>query len=143
MLDQEAMNRLLEKIGALVEMKAKQMAPIDMGQLRASIQHRIEGNKVIVYSDLEYAQDMEYGTPPGILDANEKEDLKEWAKRHGLPAGPVIRKIEKEGLFPYGSKDLILATNPRFAYGTFRPFLRPALLQSIPDIKQLIKSELT
>jgi hypothetical protein len=136
MIDEATIQKLLDKIGAIVELKAKMLCPVDMGILRASIKHRIEGDKVIVYTDIDYARDMEYGTPPGKLDENEKEDLKEWAERHNLPAWPVIRKIEREGI-KVGSEKAPLKTP-----SGFRPFMRPALHQSISDIKQLIRNEL-
>jgi len=137
-MDEEQIAKLLDHIGALIELKAKRLCPVDMGALRASIRHRVEGNKVIIWTDIEYAQDMEYGRPPEPLDAGEKESLKDWAKRHSLPAYAVIRKIETKGI-EAGTTEKPIKT----AGGTFRPFMRPALFQSMTDIKSLIKSELS
>jgi hypothetical protein len=79
-----------------------------------------------------------HNTPPGVLGESEKEQLGEWAKRHGLPKGPVIRKIEKEGI-KVGTPENPLKT---FS-GYYRPFLRTALMQSIGDIKTIVKGELS
>jgi hypothetical protein len=61
MLDENTKNRILDRIGAYVEMKAKMICPVDMGVLRASITHKIEGDSVIIFTPVEYAKDMEYG----------------------------------------------------------------------------------
>lgn len=130
---------LLNRIGMLVETKAKRLAPSDIGTLRANIKYRIEGNRVIIYVDpsIEYAREMEYGMPPRILSEQEKDNLADWAKRHKLPPMAVIRSIQKKGIkagtpeVPFLSKGM-----------TYRPFLRPALLQSLPEIKLMVKKEL-
>jgi hypothetical protein len=137
MIDQETINRMLDRIGEAIKAKAIRNCPIDLGQLRLSINHRIEGNKVIIYSDLDYARDMEFGMPPRLLDEGEKEDLAEWAKRHDMPAYPVIKRIQTQGI-KVGS-----VTSPmRLPNGTYRPFLRPSVFQSIEDIKRIVKEEL-
>lgn len=129
---------LLDRIGMLVELKAKRLAPIDMGRLRASIKHRVEGDTVRIYVEgVDYARDLEYGKPPEPLSDEEKKELAEWAKRHGLPAFPIIRKIEKKGIEVGTEKHPLLTKG-----GTYRPFLRPALHQSIPEIKEIIRSML-
>lgn len=61
---------------SLVERTAKQLAPIDTGDLRRSISSRIEegGNEVvgIIYTPLEYAPYVEYGT--GLFAENGGRD---------------------------------------------------------------------
>ena len=128
---------VLDKIGALVKAKAIRLCPIDLGELRASINYRVEGNKVIIYTDLDYAEEMEYGRPPGPLSDEEKANLKDWAERHQLPPNAVIHKIETKGI-EAGTVDHPFETKSH----TYRPFLRPALFQSIPEIKTLVRSEL-
>jgi hypothetical protein len=126
---------ILEKIGKIVKRKTIRLAPIDMGQLRASIDYKIEGTKkVIIFTDIEYAEDMEFGRPPEPLSDTEKEDLKGWAKRHDIPAYAVIRKIETKGIKVGTVKSPMKMPN-----STYRPFMRPALFQSIPEIKTAIK----
>jgi hypothetical protein len=128
--------RLLNRIGALVERKAKRLAPIDLGLLRASIKHRVEGMSVIIYTEVEYAEDMEFGKPPEPLSDTEKEDLKGWANRHKIPYKAVIKSIETKGI-KAGTTEAPLKT----LGGTFRPFLRPALHQSMPEIKSMVMEE--
>lgn len=58
----EKVQQALEKACLLVERSAKQKAPKDNGDLRRSIKHRIEGEEGIIYTNLEYAPYVEYGT---------------------------------------------------------------------------------
>ena len=135
MLNEEAINRILTKIGALISLRAKENCPVDMGQLRASIQYSIEGNSVKIFSNVSYARDMEYGRPPELLDDQEKESLKQWAHRHNLPASSVIRNIEKRGISVGTVEDPLVTPSGE------RPFLRPALFNSISDIKKIVREE--
>lgn len=134
MIDEKTKNKILEEIGKLVKGKAIRLCPIDMGHLRASLQYKIEGDKVIIFTNLSYAKDMEYGKPPEKLSEEEKEDVAQWAKRHQLPAFPVIRKLETKGI-EVGTAEKPFETKGK----TFRPFLRPAIYQSIPEIKNIVK----
>lgn len=52
----------LGKACAVVEASAKQKAPKDNGDLRRSIASKVEGGEGIVYTPLEYAPYVEYGT---------------------------------------------------------------------------------
>ena len=52
----------LRKACALVERSAKQNAPKDTGALRRSISSRVEGTTGIVFTPLEYAPYIEFGT---------------------------------------------------------------------------------
>ena len=62
-LSDEAVARALEQCGALWESYAKQMAPVDTGRLRNSIEHYPEGtDTVVVETDVEYAVYQEMGT---------------------------------------------------------------------------------
>lgn len=61
-LSDEAVARALEQCGALWESYAKQMAPVDTGRLRNSIEHHPEGNDtMVVETDVEYAVWVETG----------------------------------------------------------------------------------
>lgn len=55
-----------QRIGAQIERRAKRLAPVDTGRLRASITNTVEqdgdGVLVTVYSDVEYAPYLETGT---------------------------------------------------------------------------------
>jgi len=62
-LAEESIARALEQCGALWESYAKQMAPVDTGRLRNSIEHHQEGNDtMVVETDVEYAVYQEMGT---------------------------------------------------------------------------------
>lgn len=62
-ISDEAVARALELCGAKWETDAKQLAPVDTGRLRNSIEHHPEGNDtMIVETDVEYATYQEMGT---------------------------------------------------------------------------------
>lgn len=137
MITEQQRIRILSRIGSVIKLRAMQLAPIDLGLLRASIKFEIVGDEVIIYCDAPYANDMEYGTPPSPLTDAEKKELEGWADRHGLPAYPIIKKIEREGIKVGTPESPLKSPN-----GTYRPFLRPALYQSMPYIKKIISEEL-
>jgi len=97
----DAMMDGLRKAALLVERDARRYAPVDTGQLRASITHevRVEGLGAqtvigVVGSNVVYAAAMEEGSrphfpPPGALDA--------WAERHGVNGFLVARAISRRG----------------------------------------------
>ena len=60
--DTSQLEGALGKACALVERSAKEKAPKDTGALRRSITSKVEGNQGIVYTPLEYAPYVEYGT---------------------------------------------------------------------------------
>lgn len=106
----------LGKACALVERSAKQKAPKDTGALIRSIASRIEGTEGIVYTPLEYAPYVEYGTGlfaenGGRMDVpwNYKDDKGVWHSTSGQKPQPFmgpaleenreeILRILKEGL---------------------------------------------
>ena len=61
MLDQVKQNAL-RKIGFLVEGRAKLNAPVDTGVLRGSIRHNVNGDSVVIGTDVEYALVVEKGS---------------------------------------------------------------------------------
>lgn len=147
---QELQRALLYKIGRAVVQKAVRLAPVDMGHLRQSI-------KIISITDTEvtigtqgvdYADKMEYGSPPEPMSAEEREAIKGWVHRHAtsfnIPSGDkkaeaavarnVANKIEREGIKAGSPENPMLMPN-----GTYRPFLRPALHQTMPEIKAMVK----
>lgn len=88
----------LKKACALVERSAKQKAPKGTGELRRSIESRIEGNKGIVFTPLEYAPYVEYGT--GIFAEEQgredvpwhyQDDEGEWHTTYGMQPSPFLR----------------------------------------------------
>lgn len=102
---------------ALVERSAKQKAPKDNGELRRSITSKVEDHKGIVFTPLEYAPYVEYGTglfaeSGGRMDVpwNYQDDEGEWHSTSGQKP---------------------------------QPFMRPALEENKATIKQILMEELT
>jgi HK97 gp10 family phage protein len=102
---------------ALVERSAKQKAPKDNGELRRSITSKVEGTQGIVFTPLEYAPYVEYGTglfaeSGGRMDVpwNYQDDEGEWHSTSGQKP---------------------------------QPFMRPALEENQETIKRLLMEELT
>ena len=54
---------LLDKIGFAVEGKAKELCPVDTGRLHSSIQHKVDGNSVVIGTNVEYAPYVEFMAP--------------------------------------------------------------------------------
>ena len=102
---------------AVVEKSAKQKAPKDTGALRRSITSKVEGNQGIIFTPLEYAPYVEYGTglfaeSGGRKDVpwNYQDDEGKWHSTSGQKP---------------------------------QPFIRPALEENKALIKQILKEELT
>ena len=102
---------------AVVEKSAKQKAPKDTGALRRSISSKVEDNQGIVFTPLEYAPYVEYGTglfaeSGGRKDVpwNYQDDEGKWHSTSGQKP---------------------------------QPFMRPALEENKTLIKQILKEELT
>ena len=114
--DTSNLNAALGKACALVERSAKQKAPKDKGDLRRSITSKVEGTEGVVYTSLEYAPYVEYGTglfaeSGGRQDVpwNYQDDEGNWHSTSGMKPQPYMRpalnenreeilRIIKEGL---------------------------------------------
>ena len=114
--DTSNLNTALGKACALVERSAKQKAPKDKGDLRRSITSKVEGTEGVVYTPLEYAPYVEYGTglfaeSGGRQDVpwNYQDDEGNWHSTSGMKPQPYMRpalnenkeeilRIIKEGL---------------------------------------------
>lgn len=107
----------MEKACELVERNAKEKAPKDTGALRRSITSKVEanGNEItgIVFTPLEYAPYVEYGT--GLYAANGNGRKTPWSYQ------------DDEGKWHYTH-----GQHPQ-------PYLRPALAESRDKITKLIK----
>ena len=111
----------LSKATLLVEKEAKQNAPKDTGALRRSITSKVEGLEGTVFTPLEYAPYIEYGT--GLFAEagngkkkvpwNYKDDEGNWHSTSGMKPQPFMRpalnsnrekikKILKEGVLSNG-----------------------------------------
>lgn len=118
----------LEEIGAIVEKDAKHLCPVDRGQLRASIKHKLEKWNIlrIGTSQITYAAAVEFGTPPhgppiDPAKGIEESPIGEWAKRKGIPeaAWAIWWHIFHHGTQPH-------------------PYLRPALFNNEKLISQIL-----
>ena len=120
MSDEAALKKSLETAALLVERSAREKAPKDTGALRRSIRSKVEGLEGIVYTPLEYAPYIEYGTGlfaegNGRKDVpwNYQDDKGNWHSTSGLKPQPFMRpsldenrekilKILKEGVMNDG-----------------------------------------
>lgn len=88
---------------ALVERSAKQNAPKGDGQLRRSITSKVENGVGIVYTPLEYAPYVEYGTglfaeEGGRQDVpwHYQDDKGQWHSTSGMKPSPYMRPALNE-----------------------------------------------
>lgn len=96
--DPERFEEALGLACALVERTAKQYAPKDTGALRRSITSKVENGHGIVYTPLEYAPYVEYGTglfaeEGGRADTpwSYQNDEGEWVSTSGQKPQPFLR----------------------------------------------------
>lgn len=100
--DTEAYTRQLGKACALVERSAKQKAPKDTGALRRSITSKVDGLEGLVFTPLEYAPYVEYGT--GLFAEGTgrqtpwsyQDDEGNWHTTSGQPPQPFMRPALNE-----------------------------------------------
>ena len=117
MADESKIQQQLGLACALVERSAKMKAPKDTGALRRSITSKVDGLTGIIFTPLEYAPYVEYGTGlfaengAGRKDVpwNYQDDKGEWHSTRGQKPQPFMRpalnenrteiiRIIKEGL---------------------------------------------
>jgi HK97 gp10 family phage protein len=101
--DKQNIEAALGKACALVEREAKQKAPKDTGALRRSITSKVEDLQGIVYTPLEYAPYVEYGTglfaeDGGRMDVpwNYQDDEGNWHSTSGQHPQPFMRPALNE-----------------------------------------------
>ena len=112
--DTSRVEEALEKACAIVERAAKQNAPKGNGELARSITSKVEGTEGVVFTPLEYAPYVEYGT--GLF-----------AESGGRKDVPWCYMDEKPGEFIWTS-----GQHPK-------PYMRPALEENKDDIIKIIK----
>lgn len=115
--DVENIDMALGKACAIVEASAKQKAPKGDGDLRRSITSKIEEYKGIVYTPLEYAPYVEYGT--GLFAENGGRQDVPWCYQ------------DEEGNWHTTS-----GMKPH-------PYMRPALEENREKIVQILKEGIT
>lgn len=96
----------IQRLGAacaLVERAAKEKAPKDNGELRRSITSKVEGTTGIVFTPLEYAPYVEYGTGLFAEVAGRKDtpwsyqdEKGEWHSTSGQKPQPFMRPALNE-----------------------------------------------
>lgn len=99
MTDPVKLERSLGKACLLVERSAKQKAPKGNGALRNSITSRVSGNEGVVFTPLEYAPYVEYGTGLFAESGNGRKDVPwvyqddkgEWHSTSGMKPQPFMR----------------------------------------------------
>ena len=99
----DALLRALEKVGQTAEKYAKRLCPVDNGNLRNSITHRVdeEGEVVYVGSNMEYAAYVELGTgkyyPGGRPTPWAYQDENgNWHWTHGNKAQPFLKPAAED-----------------------------------------------
>lgn len=101
--DTSNLDAALGRACALVEASAKQKAPKDSGELRRSITSKVEGQQGIVYTTLEYAPYIEYGTGLFAEEGGRtnvpwcyQDDEGEWHSTSGMKPHPYLRPALNE-----------------------------------------------
>lgn len=117
LLDEQRVNAALGKACALVERSAKQKAPKGTGELQRSITSRVENMVGVVYTPLEYAPYVEYGT--GLF-----------AEEGGRTDVPWCYQDDQ------GEWHTTSGQHPQ-------PYMRPALNENREEIKRIIKEGIT
>lgn len=100
----------------LLENTAKRNCPVDSGQLRRSITHKVDKNEGEVYTNVEYAPYVEYGT--GLFST----------KGNGRNSKWTYKDVEGNWHTTAGQKP--------------QPFMHPALTTNRTRIKSLIDKEI-
>lgn len=100
--DLEELQSALGKACAVVEASAKQKAPKDTGALARSITSKIEDTEGIIFTPLEYAPYVEYGTGLFAEEGGRstpwtyKDDKGEWHRTSGQKPQPFMRPALEE-----------------------------------------------
>ena len=88
----------LPTAGVFVTGEAQLRAPVDYGQLRASIHYRVGSDHVAIGTAVEYAPDVEYGTKPHVIRVktakvltNGKDFFGKEVQHPGTRAQPFLR----------------------------------------------------
>lgn len=102
--NQQDLSRAIAQACALVERSAKQKCPADTGELRRSITSEVNGTEGIIYTTLEYAPYIEFGTGLFAEDGNGRHDVPwhyqddegNWHTTSGIKPHPFMRPALEE-----------------------------------------------
>lgn len=147
--DEKAASRAIERGCLLVERVAKQKAPKGGGgdssgeNLRGSITTRVDGLTGEVFTPLEYAPYVEYGTGKFATKGGRTElpwvFVKNSAKKKGTGRKDYTEETAKQAVAVLREKGL----DAYYTYGQQpRPFLNPALEENRDRIMEIIKGAL-
>lgn len=145
LLDKRDLEAALGKACALVERSAKQKAPKGSGELRRSIDSKIEGDTGIVFTPVYYAPYVEYGTGLFAEDGKGRKEVPwvyvEGGNSQGSSSKKVYTPDEAEAAAAFlESKGLDAVVT----YGQHpHPFMRPALYENREEILRLLKDGIT
>lgn len=133
----------LEQVGQLVQGYATSLAPIDMGQLRASIKSELDSpNSVVIYTNVFYAPMIEFGTgifagePPALH--NEFIGTGRQTPWRYYYTGNKLSDKEKEWKQKHPDEEGVWRTTKGMRA---KPFLQPALDDHITEIIDYIRDE--
>ena len=141
--DEAKAEKALAKACALVERAAKEKAPKGEGDLRRSITSKVENLVGEVYTPLEYAPYVEFGTGIYAEDGKGRQNVP-WVYVEGSTrkstssksytleeAQETVQYLREKGLEAY------------YTYGKEpHPYMRPALYENEEEIKRIIKEGL-
>lgn len=107
---QAACVRALEKCGMTAEGYAKKLCPVDTGNLRNSISHRVDEGELAVYigTNNEYAAYVELGTGKYTSGGRQdpwvyQDDEGRWHHTHGQRAQPYLKPAVADHRHTYES----------------------------------------
>lgn len=135
-LNEDLRKTILNKAGFIIEARAKEMVPVDRGFLKGDIQVTEINTKrmfVKVGTGFPHAQYMEFGSEPHMPPI---KAIEKWAKRHNIPPWAVAMSIKKKGI------KVGTVKSPLKTPSGYRPFLRPAIHQSMTRIHEMISKEI-
>ena len=117
----ERLERVKMEIALRMEQKAVDRAPVNTGNLKASITSGVDGNFVWVGAgfkeEVNYARFVEYGTPPHVIKpTTEKKALRFKKDQNTI----LTKKVDHPGTRP-------------------NPFLRTAMFEVIKEIPEIIE----
>lgn len=102
-IDEDKLNSALGKACAIVERAAKQKAPKGTGELRRSITSKVENREGVIFTPLEYAPYVEFGTGLFAEEGGRQDvpwcyqdDEGEWHSTSGMKPRPFMRPALNE-----------------------------------------------